>query len=351
MDSRPKILINMSHIKSNILQIRHSVGEKVEIWPAVKADAYGLGARHVTQALSNIGGVFVATIYEALELRESVKDLKIATLHGANNSKECDLAKRNDIILVANSIDQLALYSKSAVRRMILHVDTGMTRLGVDLKDYRRLISDPQFNFEMVMSHLSCSDEAGHEQNELQLSYFKTVASEAGSIPCSLANSGGIYLGKEYHFNIVRPGAFLYGINSTASGCVKPLTVVTVMAPVLQIRELTQDQYVGYSCTYKAAKGDCLVTLGMGYADGLMRSLSNLGGAYYKGHTLPFVGRVSMDTVVVDATKMPKSLLLEMKYVELLGENIKVDDVAVAAGTNGYEILTSLNKRCVREYI
>lgn len=353
MHIKPKILINNKNIRSNILQIRDSIANNVQIWPAVKADAYGLGLRGVFKQLSDLDGFFVATLDEAIELNKLSPNCRIAILGGVSSRDECEEVVRYGFIPVLNSPEQLLLFRNSVELgyKYILHVDTGMSRLGFTIGEFMRVVADLPPGMVMLMSHLSASDDAVAPSNQLQLQEFNELSNCLKDVPKSLANSGGVFLGEEYHFDVVRPGAFIYGINSTAAGLAKPLPVVQLLAPVLQIRELERDQGVGYNGTYHARKGAVLATIGCGYADGILRSLSNIGIAYYQGYQLPYVGRVSMDYLVLDITNLPKHLHQDMKYVELIGENVTLDQIAAAAGTNGYEILTSLSHRSYREYL
>jgi alanine racemase len=198
-----------------------------------------------------------------------------------------------------------------------------------------------------VMSHLARAEEAV-EMNREQLATLKALQARWPGIPASLANSSGIFLGEAWHLDLVRPGAALYGINPVPGKPNPQACVATLSASVLQVRDIAPAQTVGYGATWTARAPTRVATIAVGYADGWMRSLSNRGGAHYRGKLLPFIGRVSMDLVTLDASACPE--LVPGNRVELLGPNRPVDAVAAEAGTIGYEVLTSLGRRFARMY-
>jgi alanine racemase len=201
------------------------------------------------------------------------------------------------------------------------------------------------------MSHLACADEPGHGANGMQLSLFRQIGKMLGCRRMSLAASSGIFLGPDYHFDLVRPGAALYGI-SPQCGTPNPLhPVVRLQGKVMQIRDVPAGTPVGYGHMARTNSASRLATVAVGYADGFLRSLSGRGGAWLEGNRLPVVGRVSMDSVILDATALPAGSLLPGDMVDLIGPDQDLDAVAREAGTIGYELLTSLGTRYHRQYI
>jgi alanine racemase len=226
-----------------------------------------------------------------------------------------------------------------------------MARLGFTDTEFDQHFEDIASHASILFSHLTESDITLSPINDQQLNLVKKLQKRLPNLGVSLANSGGIFLGEQYHFNQVRPGAFIYGINSTDKSDLAVKPVVSLFARVLQIRTIDKVQGVGYNATHTSAPDEKYVTIEAGYADGISRHLSNKGYAYYQGFKLPYAGRVSMDLIILNATHVPDSILKEMKYVELLGENITLNKMAELAGTNGYEVLTSLKEfRFKKEY-
>jgi len=298
----------------------------------VKANAYGLGIDTVAPALASAGcrTFFVAHTQEGVKLRERLRDVTIIVLHGAHEPK---LLKEFNLIPCLNGPQDLH-WSGPAW----LHVDTGMNRLGFAFGEAPESLKPIG-----IMSHLACSDEREHHMNVEQLKKFRAVRAHYAGIPASFANSSGVFLGPHYHFDLLRPGVALYGVNPSPWQDNPMQRVVSVQVPVLQTHTIQAGETVGYSATWMAERTTKLATIECGYADGLLRSLSGRGFAALHGVTVPFAGRVSMDTIVLDVTDAPPVHVGDT--AELIGEHISVDDVATAAGTIGYEVLTSLKVR------
>jgi alanine racemase len=201
------------------------------------------------------------------------------------------------------------------------------------------------------MSHLACADEPDHPANAMQLSLFQQMGQ---ALPCcrmSLAASSGIFLGPDYHFDLVRPGAALYGIAPQADRPNRMRSVVRLQGKVMQFREVPANTPVGYGHTARTKASSRLATVAVGYADGFLRSLSGRGGAWFNGSHLPIIGRVSMDSIILDTTALPEGSLLPGDLVDLIGPDQDLDTLAREAGTIGYELLTSLGSRYHRQYI
>lgn len=327
----------------------------------VKADAYGLGALKVAPALylSGCRHFFVAHLTEGMALRAALAaDAIIYVLHGAHPGAERAFVT-HQLIPVLNSLAQLAAWRKLAhdLNQMlpgILQVDTGMARLGLSLDDFYRVATDPSallgIELKFVMSHLVSAEDSHNPVNAAQLALFHSALRCLPSVKASLANSSGIFLGRDYHFDLVRPGAALYGVAPVA-GQRNPLRqVVRLQGKVLQTRHIASGTAVGYAHTWTASRPSRIATVAVGYADGYLRSLSNRGEVYLEGMPLPVVGNVSMDTITVDVTDVPQNMLLEGTLIDLMEPLNGVDAVAGRAGTIGYEILTSLGHRYARCY-
>jgi alanine racemase len=224
-----------------------------------------------------------------------------------------------------------------------LQLDSGMNRLGLEASELAELGAVPE-GVCLVMSHLACADEPGHPLNAAQLAEFRRMADGLG-LPRSLAATGGTLLGPDFHLEMVRPGVGLYGGLPFADAA----RVVTLEIPILQVRDLAPGEAVGYGASWRAARPSRIATLSAGYADGLHRLLSNRARAFVGGVACPFAGRVSMDLIGLDVTDAPEAQPGGM--AELLGPNQTVDELAAAAETIGYEVLTALGERYDRRYL
>ena len=317
----------------------------------VKADAYGLGAAAVAPALVRAGcdTFFVARLAEGIALRKALPQARIFVLDGAQADAVPALISHR-LTPALNSLADIAAWSAaaSAARTTldaVIHVDTGMNRLGLAPDELAILSAQSTarlsgLNVVLVMSHLACGDEAV-PMNGQQLSRFKQALAMLPPAPASLAASHGAFLGMEYHFDLVRPGVALYGANpqNTAQNLMQPAAILT--GKVLQIRGIDTGDSVGYAATFRAKRPTMLATVALGYADGIPRTLSNTGAAAIGGARAPIVGRVSMDLITLDVTGID---VAPGDDAELLGDTVTLGEVAAAAGTNEYEILTRLRR-------
>jgi alanine racemase len=324
----------------------------------VKADGYGLGAREVSAALHAAGcrHFFVALLDEALAIRERVPNAMLAVLSGLIPGSEAEYIA-HDIVPVLGSIAEIAAWSAaaSAVARSlpaILHIDTGMSRLGLDARELAVLQQDHArlggIDLRYLMSHLVSSEVSGDPLNRHQRERFDAACAKLPPAPLSLANSSGIFLGADWGSDLARPGAALYGINPTPDRPNPMHLPVRLRTRVLSVRDVQPGESVGYNATWRATQPSRIATAGIGYADGWHRSLSGQGRAFFDDTPVPLVGRVSMDLTTFDVTGLPS--VVPGAWLELIGPRQTPDDVAVAAGTNGYEVLTSLGRRFRRIY-
>lgn len=325
----------------------------------VKADAYGLGAAQIAPALARAGckTFFVAHLEEAVALRPLLPEARFFALNGLVPRAAADFVA-HDVVPVLGSLRELLLWRAEARglgRKLpaILHVETGLNRLAFPPMDLARLRDDPALleglNVEYVMAHLANAEMPNHPMNAAQRAALVEIAKSFPGAKLSLANSSGMFLGAEYGFDLTRPGAALYGLNPTPSRSKNPMRdPVRLSAPILQIREISAGESVGYNCSWTATRRTRVATIGVGYADGLLRTLSSNSTARFDDTPIPLIGRVSMDLAtfdVTDVTANPGDLL------RLLGPGQDADALARQAGTIGYEILTSLGRRYTRRYI
>lgn len=335
----------------------------------VKADAYGTGVAQVAPALAKAGceTFFVAHVSEALALRAVLGDASAAiyTLNGIAGGRETVVAlvaARGRPILSGFEELQLWLEAGGAATPETgvgLQFTTGMNRLGFApdeaLAVAGLLAEAPSLRVDFVMSHFVSSEKAGDPLNREQINAFEAIRTALPGIPATLANSSGIFLPEAPYYDLVRPGYALYGGNPTPGQTNPMRPVVRLEAPVLQVRSVAPGETCGYNAMWRAERPSRLASIGIGYADGLLRSAAagphKPGACAIVGGTAcPFAGRVSMDLIILDVTDAPEEATRPGMAVELLGDTIGIDDLADAAGTIGYEILTGLGRRYHRRY-
>ncbi len=328
----------------------------------VKADGYGLGVGPVGRTLQAAGCTrfFVAHLDEGVTLREALggagSTATIAVLNGLMPGQE-EVFRAHDLIPVLNDLEQVARWSNecraNGPHPSILHLDTGMCRLGLPPDEQRTLFDDPQrldgLSLAGIMSHLACADTPDHPLNRQQQSDFAAAIKRLPEVDGSLAASSGIFLGPDWHFDMVRPGVALYGVAPTPGKPNPMAPVIKLSGKIIQIRHVDAPQTVGYGATHRVTGPTLVATVAAGYADGYLRSLSGRASANIGGVTVPVVGRVSMDLITLDISNAPAAQPGDM--IDLIGPHFDVDAVADAAGTIGYEILTSLGRRYQRHYV
>ena len=340
-------------------------GVPAECAAVVKANAYGCGAPEVARALSNAGckTFFVATLDEAKAVRAAVPASAVVYVLSGFFQNSGDAYVKSDCRPVIGDLNELAEWDVFCRRSgwnggAAIHVDTGMNRLGLTVADAHGII--PRINagdhgITLVMSHLVAAEQLNSPINARQLSAFREIASEFSGVPASLANSSGIFLGAQFQFDLVRPGAALYGVNPTPEADNPMQPVVEVKARVVQIRNIDRGDTVGYGGTWTARRPTRLAIVSAGYADGYFRAASANDGTrgaeiVVAGKRCPIAGRVSMDLMAIDITDLEKNAVRRGHMVTLLGEGITVDELAHHFGTIGYEVLTSLGSRYARVY-
>jgi alanine racemase len=326
----------------------------------VKADAYGLGMTQVAPALAAAGCslFFVATLDEGMALRRVLPAAEIAVFHGVLAGTTGEFARAR-LIPVLNDPGQIAAWrrqARSAALPAMIHVDTGMARLGLSPREVATLGAAPErlsgLALSAIISHLACADEPAHPLNAAQLAAFRTVLPllSLRPTPASLAASSGIFLGPDYHFEIARPGVALYGVNPTPGAANPMAQVVWLKGKILQLRDVDRGVTVGYGAAHRMERPGRIATVAVGYADGWFRSSSHRGSAGIAGQRVPVVGRISMDLLTLDVTDIDPDLARPGAFVDLIDKQHDVDAVAAAAGTIGYEVLTALGRRYHRVY-
>jgi len=380
------LVVNLNAIAHNWLLMQAKLDRNVDCGAVVKANAYGLGMTSVVRALAKVGcrRFYVANLQEALVLREHLNILvqefsllpgacEIVVLSGCARGEELAFIEHRLVpVLISEEMlgRWLGVLRRAGVRAgsvgSVLKVDTGMGRLGLEPEEFKRLLADKgallDSGVSMLMSHLACADDERSEHNELQLGAFRECYEQLKYVlpacGASLANSAGVLLGRRYHFDGVRPGVALYGGNPQPikDNMLKPS--VSLALPVIQLRSLPEGGCVGYGATARFDRAARLAIVAGGYADGLFRSLSNRGECWVpsggrsagEGWRVPIVGRVSMDTTIVDISSVPEGAVCVGDRLEFIGEHITLDEIAIKAGTISYEVLTSLGSRYQRGY-
>jgi alanine racemase len=344
MPSPATLTVDLNALAANFHTLEAVGGAPVH--PVVKADSYGLGAAACAMRLMTEGArtFFVARTAEGEALRRALGGAPaIYVLDGCLTGHAARLAAAN-LRPVLNTPAQLAEWRTANGGAAGLQIDTGMNRLGFRVED----APGPFEGLELVLSHLACSDAPGESMNARQRDAFAAAAQRYPGTVRSFANSGGVFLGRDYAFDALRPGICLYGGGPEGRPDPRIRAVATLEAEVLQVRDVPAGESVGYSQGFRAVGPTRIATCAAGYADGLLRAYSPAGAVFIAGQTRAIVGRVSMDVCAVDVTGLDVAV---GDRVELYGANRMIDDAATAADTISYELLTSITARVPRVYI
>lgn len=368
--------MHLDCIVANYRVIKQRIGDKCEAGGVVKADGYGTGAAEVSKALVRDGcrTLFVAAVSEGVIVREAVgPEPRIVILGGFQPQTAADLLKHN-LIPAVSSLGQIKGWSAAvgaspdgaAPRPVFIQFDTGMNRLGLDRDETEIFFRDmdtllKHLTLQCVMSHPACADDLDLTKHEAQYERFRAIVARVPTgVQASFANSFSIFRDPKYHFDLVRPGCSLYGVNPLhyVPDVPNPTKrVVTVRCPVLQLHTALKGEFVGYGATYTCPQDTQLAVIGVGYADGVLRTASGNGLTVTWGsrdgtrHVLPIRGRVSMDMIIADVSDVPQGAgPAEGDMVEMLCDEQDPDAMAAKAGTIGYEVLTSLGRRYKRVY-
>lgn len=350
--------IDLAGIAENWRRIAAALKPGTVSAAVVKADAYGLGMARVAPRLAAAGCTlfFVATLDEGIALRRVLPSVEIAVLNGLLPGTGGEFSRAR-LVPVLNDLGEIAAWRQSATTRALpamIQIDTGMTRLGLGAAALAEIARAPALlaglELRAILSHLACAEDPAHPLNSRQLAAFRAALMALPPAPASLAAGSGVFLGTDYHFDFVRPGAALYGVNPTPGRPNPMAQVVRVKGRILQVRDVDSGASVGYGAAHRMERPGRIATVAVGYADGWLRSASHRGSAGIAGQRAPVVGRISMDLMTLDVTGIDPSLARVGGFVDLIDEIHGVDEAAAAAGTIGYEILTALGRRYHRIY-
>ncbi len=357
-----RLTIDLGALERNWRKLS-ALAPSAETGAVVKANAYGLGAEPVVRALSKTGcrTFFVAFAHEGAAVRRAVPEARIFVLTGAAPG-EIGACREFELIPMLGSREQLDawLTSKNGAPFGI-NFDTGMNRLGFLTAEAESMGNLRSLGLCHVMTHLACADDPQHSMNARQLESFQRVAAHFSGIESSLANSAGIFLGGACHFSVTRPGIALYG-GEAVNGVANPMDPVALLETrIIQVRTAKAGETVSYGATQTLKRDTRIAVCGTGYADGFHRASGagvalretrrSAGSGFIAGKMVPILGRVTMDLTMFDVTDLPDGAVKAGDFVELFGKNVALDDAARAAGTIGYEMLTSLGKRYHRSYL
>lgn len=375
-----RLSINLDAIAQNWLLLKKKLKNGADCAAVVKADSYGLGAAAISRALFLQGcrHFFVAQYAEGLKVQTALADVAKAfphspisaapvvvdapvvyVLEGPCGAPAAEFIQ-NGLVPVLNSPADIAAWRAAAAgagRKLpcLLHIDTGMNRLGLTGTEVQALAADKDtwaaLDVRYAMSHLACADDAAHPKNAEQLDLFRQLSAALGRpLRLSFANSSGIFLGPDYHFDLARPGCAIYGINPLGGASNPMQGTAHFEGRILQSRMIDRAGSLGYGAGYAVTAGQKCVTVSIGYADGYLRSLTGRGKVYIGGQACDVIGRVSMDSIIVATDHLPQQPAAG-DWAEIIGPHQTVDDVAAQAGTIGYEIFTGLGARTPRLYI
>ncbi len=358
--TRPILEIDLDNLLSNYHMLEKIAPGSV-CAAVVKDDAYGLGASVVAPLLyneTNCRHFFVAHAFEGDRIAASLPEAKIFVLQGmGEDSIELFLKHPNLIPVISNS-EMFTYWKENRIkgRKPIIHIETGLNRLGFREKELSLLTDSDKKEFSFVMSHLACGDEKDHFMNEHQLHNFNRLKEKFfPRLPASLSASDGVFLGRTFQQDMIRLGAAMYGINTAPYRENQMKNVVHIKAPALQVEALPKGEFVGYSATYRANTDRKIAIISIGYGDGIPRSLSNVGKVFFKvGSKLSeahIIGRISMDNIICDVTNVDNLKVGDMAY--LADDFYTLDDMGRDAGTISYEIMSRVGKntRYIRRYI
>jgi alanine racemase len=337
-----RLTIDGTAIQSNWRWLADYAG--VAAGAAVKADGYGLGARETAEALIEAGcrDFFVSTWSEAGALRNLPEEARLVVLHGVGPA-DGEAALRLRARPCLNTVEQVARWKEIARDRPCdAMIDTGINRLGLRPTEIDALAG---LQIDTLHSHLACADEDS-PLNGMQLERFRAVASAVPAKRYSFANSAGICLGRDYSFDLVRPGLALYGgvPRPEAQGNIRQ--VARVEAQIVQRRTIPEGETCGYGATFTAKEDTEAAILNIGYADGYLRGFSSHGSAFAGEYALPVLGRVSMDLIAVGVDAAPG--LKEGDWVEI---DYDLPNASKQSGLSQYELLTTLGSRFERRWV
>ncbi|WP_420430797.1 alanine racemase [Hyphobacterium sp.] len=355
MLATPRLTVDLDAVAANYRRLREAVAP-VGCAGVIKADAYGLGAVNIGRRLlaENCHTFFFAHPGEAIELAPEIRAAggRCLILNGLGQYNSAVFLE-NGLIPVLNSLQEAQSWLASAgAEAAALHLDTGMNRLGLPPEDDAavRGLQANGLNLVHLMSHFACADQPERKENREQIRRFEARSAAFAIAERSMANSAGCLLGTDAHFDLVRPGLALYGAQPAESGRINLAIPYRFEAPVLQVRPVKAGEAAGYGGTHRFQADGWAATIGAGYADGLPRAFSNAGSVRLELFQAPIIGRVSMDSTIVDVSGHPDPETLHGTNALIYGPGLAVDAQAAAAGLSSYELLTRIGGRTERIY-
>ena len=346
--------INKSNIVHNSNLILRKSKNKI-ISPVIKADAYGIGAKNLIKILIECGykSFFLGNLSEGQEIRKIYKNVELFILN-CGQPFNIKLLKKYKLIPVINNLEDLKLWDQHTSQEdyCILHIDTGMNRLGMNLQEIKSLSDKEVFkniNIKFIMSHFTCAEDINNLINKIQLEKLLNCAKilkkiYKKEIKTSICNSSGIWLGAKYLLDVIRPGAAFLGINPTLNKENPLKEALSLYAQITQIKEVQKNETIGYGRTFTIKKDTKIATLSIGYSNGLSRLLSNTGDVYINNKKMKILGRVSMDLTVIDISKFKSDEVKNGDIVEIFGPNRSLEEFAKMNRTIPYEILCTMAK-------
>ncbi|RWM13437.1 MAG: alanine racemase [Mesorhizobium sp.] len=348
--------VNLAAVQANFQTVSAMVGPHVKVAAVVKNDAYGLGIIEVTRTLAAAGCdlFFVGDLHEAMAIRGSKIGATVAVLCDQFTTLRKYYRSSRITPVVNNSGELDAISAAGEAQTYFLNVETGFSRFGLTFDDVRRNYLSGTFKRHppsVVLSHLACSDRVADAMNVLQSNRFRAISNLLKPARCSLAASAGVWLGKNFHFDIVRVGSALFGLNNAGIQPNPLLPVVKLQANILDVRNVPKGEAVGYGATFRTVRDSRIAILGIGYKHGLPWACGNKISVRFAGYSAPLVGRTSMDSTAIDITDVPEPVCLPTVSVELLGESFTVNDLAAAADAYAPEVLMRIAAGCARRYL
>ena len=351
--------------KNNIIHNSNIISDKCInkfISPVIKSDAYGIGAKQLTKILIKCGykSFFLGNLAEGLEIRKKYKNINIFILNcGYPLNITC--LKKYNLTPVINNLEDLIIWSKYSTKKYpcIVHIDTGMNRLGIKLKHIKDSLNRKYFskiNIKFIMSHFACAEDKRNPMNNKQLNELKNCTRLLNiitkrKIKSSICNSSGIWLGNKYLLDIVRPGAALLGINPTLNKNNPVKEAISIYAQITQIRNVPKNSTIGYGKTITLKKDSKIATISIGYSNGFSRLLSNIGDVYINKNKLKILGRVSMDLIIIDVSQFKEDEIKNGDTVEIFGPNRSLADFSKMNKTIPYEILCKMGKNIPKIFL
>lgn len=350
--SSARLDVDLDAIISNYLTLS-AQSTHADCAAVVKANAYGLGMDHVAPAIyhnTKCTIFFVANLVEAVTLRSMLPQAVIYVFNGLFHD-QVETYLTHNIRPILNEISQVDLW-KGHTQPCAIHFDTGINRLGFsEFETDQFLNGSNDLNISLILSHLINSEQADHKSNKEQRDQFTKITDELKDVPASLSNSGGIYLGDDYHFDLLRPGLMLYGGNPGLANPPKDIkNTATLRARILQIRELSPGMSLGYNSLWTAKRRSRVALLNVGYADGPLKTSDQDAQVFINGAYAPVIGKVSMDMIGVDITDTDFDSVTGSDFAEILGSNITLEMASKVSTLGHYEFLTGIGQRYEKKY-